>query len=53
MAETKKPPKPKCAPRTGYTDAELEYQLTLFRQFVAVPYVCPHCQLHHLMFVNG
>ena len=41
-----------CHRRLGYSEQELAYQVACYAQFVVVPYLCPHCQLYHLLFVR-
>ena len=45
-------PKLPCHRRQGYKAKELDYQVACYKQFLVVPYLCPHCQLHHLLFVR-
>jgi hypothetical protein len=41
-----------CHRRQGYSEQELAYQIACYKQFLVVPYQCPHCGLYHLLFVR-
>jgi hypothetical protein len=46
------PEKLRCHLRKGYREEDLAYQIRCYSQFLVVPYLCPHCSLHHLLFVR-